>query len=102
MSRAAICQTKPWARASVFDSLFGRLIETVELQNLNRVEAGSEVIGHEAVSRIEYSSDESANWIFGQRARQSALEFQPDCTRQIMLQLSSMNGNTWKRFSSAE
>src|SRR6202047_1850115 len=31
-----------------------------ELQNLDRGEARSEVIGHEAVSRIEYSSDESA------------------------------------------
>src|SRR5882724_387671 len=31
-----------------------------ELQNLDRVEARSEVIGHDAISRIEYSSDESA------------------------------------------
>src|ERR1700722_19796420 len=31
-----------------------------ELQNLDWVEARSQVIGHKAVSRIEYSSDESA------------------------------------------
>jgi hypothetical protein len=31
-----------------------------ELQNLDRVEARSEVIGHEAVNRIKHSSDESA------------------------------------------
>ena len=31
-----------------------------ELQNLDRVQARSEVIGREAVSRIEYSSDKSA------------------------------------------
>src|ERR1700748_2962073 len=31
-----------------------------ELQNLDRVEAGSKVIGREAISCIEYSSDESA------------------------------------------
>jgi len=40
----------------------GRSIKAAgnELQNLDRVEARSEVIGHDAVSRIEYSSDESA------------------------------------------
>src|SRR5258708_20812443 len=40
----------------------GRSIKAAgnELQNLDRVQARSEVIGHDAVSRIEYSSDESA------------------------------------------
>src|SRR5438132_6857899 len=40
----------------------GRSIKAAgnELQNLDRVEARSEVIGHDAVSRIEHSSDESA------------------------------------------
>src|SRR6476659_8900657 len=40
----------------------GRSIKAAgnELQNLDRVEARSEVIGHDAISRIEYSSDESA------------------------------------------
>src|SRR4029077_10804759 len=40
----------------------GRSIQAAgnELQNLDRVEARREVIGHDAVSRIEYSSDEPA------------------------------------------
>src|SRR5258708_26647363 len=40
----------------------GRSIKATgnELQNLDRVQAHSEVIGHDAISRIEYSSDESA------------------------------------------
>src|ERR1700738_2221099 len=40
----------------------GRSIKAAgnELQNLDRVEARSEVKGHNAVSRIEYCSDESA------------------------------------------
>src|ERR1700730_9780694 len=53
-------KTNRGSRKSLWKS--GRSIKAAsnELQNLDRVEARSEVIGHDAVSRIEYSSDESA------------------------------------------
>src|ERR1700680_546358 len=53
-------ETNQGAGNSLFKS--GRSIKAAgnELQNLDRVEARSEVIGHEAVSRIEHSGDESA------------------------------------------
>jgi hypothetical protein len=53
-------ETNQGARKSLLKS--GRSIKAAgnELQNLDRVEARSEIIGHDAVSRIEYSSD--AKW----------------------------------------
>ncbi len=60
MRRAMGEETNQGARNSLFKS--GRSIKAAgnELQNLDRVQARSQVIGHEAVSRIKYSSDESA------------------------------------------